>query len=144
MRQALVNERVFGLSPEKAALYYSYEFESLNTVLKTRTATLARMDLMLWQARLRDFSAARGWEPYLNPKNLCMALSVEAAELLECYQWKNPEEAMALKPVEREAVADEMADVLLYLLQLARVTGIDLEQAAEAKLRKNAIKYPAP
>jgi dCTP diphosphatase len=103
------------------------------------------MDFSAWQTRLQAFSEARDWEPYLNPKNLVMALSVEAAELLECYQWKDAGEALALTQSAegRQAVADEMADVLHYLLQLARVTGIDLEQAAEAKLAKNAIKYPA-
>lgn len=102
------------------------------------------MDLIAWQTRLRRFSDERGWEPYLNPKNLAMALSVEAAELLECFQWKTPAEAATLPAADREAVADEMADVLLYLLQLARATGIDLEQAAERKFAKNALKHPAP
>jgi NTP pyrophosphatase (non-canonical NTP hydrolase) len=101
------------------------------------------MDLLTWQRRLALFAAERGWEPYLNPKNLAMALSVEAAELVECFQWLSAEEAAALEPAQREAVADEMADVLIYLLQMARVTGIDLEAAAEAKLAKNARKYPA-
>lgn len=104
------------------------------------------MDLPAWQDRLHAFAAVRGWTPNLNPKNLSMALSVEAAELLECYQWLDAEQALRLteQPAGREAVADEMADVLLYLLQLARATGIDLEAAAEAKLHKNALKYPAP
>lgn len=104
----------------------------------------APMDLNAWQARLQAFSAARGWEPYQNPKNLVMALSVEAAELVECYQWLSPEQAAQPDARLREAVADEMGDVLIYLLQLARVTGIDLEAATEAKLAKTALKYPAP
>jgi NTP pyrophosphatase (non-canonical NTP hydrolase) len=102
------------------------------------------MDIPAWQARLQRFSAARGWEPFQNPKNLVMALSVEAAELVECYQWLTPEQAAAPSPDQRQAVADEIGDVLIYLLQLARVTGIDLEQAAEQKLAKTALKYPAP
>jgi NTP pyrophosphatase (non-canonical NTP hydrolase) len=102
------------------------------------------MNLTDWQNRLQVFAAERSWEPFLNPKNLAMALSVEAAELVECYQWLTPEQAAAPAPTQLEAVADEMADVLMYLLQLARVTGIDLEQAAEAKLLKNASKYPKP
>lgn len=100
------------------------------------------MDIKAWQSRLEDFAGERGWEPYLNPKNLVMALSVEAAELVECYQWLSPEEASAPSPALRDAVADEMADVLMYLLQLSRVTGIDLEQAVQAKWVKNALKYP--
>lgn len=104
------------------------------------------MDLSRWQTRLQGFTDERAWEAFLNPKNLAMALSVEAAELLECYQWLTPDEAQALTQGDpgREAVADEMADVMLYLLQLARVTGIDLDQALEAKFAKNALKYPVP
>ncbi len=102
------------------------------------------MNLIDWQNRLQVFAAGRNWEPFLNPKNLAMALSVEAAELVECYQWLTPEQAATPSAEQREAVADEMADVLMYLLHLARVTGIDLEQAAEAKLLKNASKYPKP
>ena len=104
------------------------------------------MDLSRWQTRLQGFTDERAWEAFLNPKNLAMALTVEAAELLECYQWLSPDEAQALTTgaTGREAVADEMADVMLYLLQLARVTGIDLEQALEAKFAKNALKYPVP
>jgi NTP pyrophosphatase (non-canonical NTP hydrolase) len=102
------------------------------------------MDLFVWQARLGAFATERGWEPHLNPKNLAMALSVEAAELVECYQWLTPAQAEQPTPAQRQAIADEMADVLMYLLQLARVTGIDLEAAAEAKLVKNALKYPPP
>lgn len=102
------------------------------------------MDIAHWQQRLAAFASARGWTPYLNPKNLAMALSVEAAELVECYQWLDADQARALttQPDGRERVADELADVLLYLLHLARETGIDLEAAAEAKLVKNALKYP--
>lgn len=104
------------------------------------------MELRTWQERLRGFAQERNWLPYLNPKNLSMALSVEAAELVECYQWRSPEEALALTTSEpgRTQVADEMADVLFYLLHLARETGIDLEAACEAKWVKNALKYPAP
>jgi NTP pyrophosphatase (non-canonical NTP hydrolase) len=105
------------------------------------------MDLVAWQNRLDAFAAERGWGPYLNPKNIAMALSVEAAELVELYQWASPAEAAAFgktEPAQREQVADELADVLLYLLQMARATGIDLEAAAEAKFAKNALKYPVP
>ena len=104
------------------------------------------MNLHAWQSRLQAFADERAWLPYLNPKNLVMALSVEAAELVECYQWCPPEAAPALTEEEpgRSQVADEMADVLMYLLHLARETGIDLEAACEAKLAKNALKYPAP
>ena len=96
------------------------------------------MDLAAWQQRLLAFTEARAWERYLNPKNLAMALSVEAAELVECYQWLDAEQAAQLtaQPDGRQAVADEMADVLLYLLQLARVTRASiLKQAVERQAR---------
>jgi len=104
------------------------------------------MDLSAWQLRLLAFAAERDWPPYLNPKNLAMALSVEVAELVECYQWLDPEQSRCLTDAEpgRTQVAEEMADVLMYLLHLARETGIDLEAACEAKLKRNALKYPVP
>lgn len=103
------------------------------------------MDLQALQHRLRDFAAARDWQPYHVPKNLAMALMVEAAELLELFQWLTPDESRTLTrdAAGKERVADEMADVLLYLLQLADHTGVDLEQAVERKLAKNALKHPA-
>ena len=104
------------------------------------------MDLPALQQRLRAFAAERAWQPYHTPKNLAMALMVESAELLELFQWLTPEESARLTadPAQRERVADELADVLLYLLQLADHTGIDLHEAVERKLLKNAAKHPAP
>lgn len=92
---------------------------------------------------LRQFCAARGWHAYHNPKNLAMALIVEAAELVEHFQWATPEESLALDERKRSEVADEIADVLIYLTELADVLGIDPMQAARAKIVKNAVKYPA-
>ena len=104
------------------------------------------MDIDALQQRLRDFAAARDWQPYHAPKNLAMALMVEAAELMEHFQWSTLDESRALTkdPVKKEAIADEIADVLLYLVQLADQTGVNIDAAVEAKLRKNAIKHPAP
>jgi NTP pyrophosphatase (non-canonical NTP hydrolase) len=103
------------------------------------------MDIKALQARLRDFAAARDWQSYHSPKNLAMALMVEAAELLELFQWKTITESCGFtrNPSDKERVADEIADVLLYLLQLADHTDVDVEQAVEHKLRKNAQKHPA-
>ena len=103
------------------------------------------MHLKTLQARLRDFAAARDWQPFHTPKNLAMALMVEAAELLELFQWLTTEQSHTLTkdPQDKERVGDEMADVLLYLLQLADHTGVDLGEAVERKLRKNAVKHPA-
>ena len=93
---------------------------------------------------LRAFCAARDWHRYHTPKNLVMALSVEAAELVEHFQWATPEESLALSAEKSGAVADEIADVLIYLTELADVLKIDPIAAARAKIVKNAVKYPAP
>jgi NTP pyrophosphatase (non-canonical NTP hydrolase) len=103
------------------------------------------MDVKDLQRRLREFAAARDWQRYHSPKNLAMALTVEAAELLELFQWLTTAESHTLTQdaADKERVGDELADVLLYLLQLADHTGVDLEAAVEHKLRKNAVKHPA-
>jgi NTP pyrophosphatase (non-canonical NTP hydrolase) len=101
-------------------------------------------DLTTLRDALRAFCAARGWHRYHTPKNLVMALSVEAAELVEHFQWSTPEESLNLSPEKRAEVADEIADVLIYLTELADVLGIDPIAAARAKIVKNAIKYPPP
>ena len=104
------------------------------------------VDLTELQARLRAFAAQRQWQPFHTPKNLAMALMVEAAELAEIFQWMTPEQSLAVRedPALREPIADEVADVLLYLLQLADHAGVDLAEAVEHKLRKNAVKHPVP
>ena len=92
--------------------------------------------------QLRDFAAARDWEQFHSPKNLASALSVEAAELLEHFQWITEEQSRQLDAATRQAVGHEIADVLLYLLQLADKLEIDVTQEAEKKLALNAVKYP--
>lgn len=92
--------------------------------------------------RQRRFAEARDWPQFHTPKNLAMALSVEAAELLECFQWLTPEQSIRLAAAERRAVEEEIADVLLYLLRLSDVLGIDPLQAAQRKMVINARKYP--
>ena len=101
-------------------------------------------DMTTLRDALRDFCAARDWHRYHTPKNLVMALSVEAAELVEHFQWATPEESLALAPEKRAEVADEIADVLIYLTELADVLGIDPIAAARDKIVKNAVKYPPP
>ena len=102
------------------------------------------MNIEALQQRLRQFAAARDWQPYHAPKNLAMALMVETAELMEHFQWSTLPESrgLARDPIKKEGIADEIADVLLYLLQLADHTGVDIEKAVEAKLEKNALKHP--
>ena len=101
-------------------------------------------DLAGLRDALREFCAARDWHRYHTPKNLVMALSVEAAELVEHFQWATPEESIKLPAAKRAEVADEIADVLIYLTELADVLGIDPIDAARAKIVKNAAKYPPP
>ena len=92
--------------------------------------------------QLRAFAAARDWDPFHSPKNLAMALSAEAAELLEIFQWLTEEQSRSLAPEARAAASDEVADVLLYLVRLADKLGVDPIAAANRKLLANAAKYP--
>ncbi len=107
-----------------------------------RTMTHTPDSLEHLRTRLAAFAAERDWNQFHNPKNLAMALTAEAGELLEHFQWLTPEQAASLPPDERDAVALECADVLLYLLRLADKLGVDLVAAAERKLQLNAQKYP--
>lgn len=92
--------------------------------------------------QIRAFAEARAWERFHTPKNLAMALSVEAAELLEPFQWLTAEQSQHLGAEQHEAVRQEIADVLIYLTRLADVLDIDLLDAAADKLAINARKYP--
>lgn len=94
------------------------------------------------QLKLATFAAERDWQPFHSPKNLASALVVEAGELLEPFQWMSEAQSRQLSDQQREAVALEMADVLLYLVQLAQATGVDLLDAAQRKMVINAQRYP--
>lgn len=91
---------------------------------------------------LQAFADARHWAPFHSPKNLASALTVEASELLEHFQWLTEAQSRELDATRREAVALEMADVLLYLVQLATQLEVDLVDAAQRKMALNALKYP--
>lgn len=91
----------------------------------------------------RRFAAERGWRRYHTPKNVAMALSVEAAELAEIFQWLTPAQSRRLPPAKKVHAGEEIADVLLYLIRLADLLGIDVAAAARDKIKKNALKYPA-
>lgn len=99
-------------------------------------------DLQSLTQALRDFASARDWAPFHSPKNLASALSVEAAELLEHFQWLTEAQSRALTAPKKAEVAAEAADVLLYLLQLCDQLGIDLVEAARQKMIVNGEKYP--
>lgn len=98
------------------------------------------------QRRLAEFAAARDWGRYHTPKNLAAALSVEAGELVEIFQWLTPEESGRVMATEESAarVRDEVADVLAYLLQFCEVLGVDAPAALEAKIERNEKRFPVP
>ena len=102
------------------------------------------MDIKSVQKRLREFAQEREWEQFHSPKNIATALAVEAAELLEPFQWLKEEESrrLAENPTDYARVEEEIADVMIYLLRLADLLEINLDQAVEEKIRKNAEKYP--
>ncbi|EST34359.1 nucleotide pyrophosphohydrolase [Streptomyces roseochromogenus] len=104
------------------------------------------LDLARLQRRLAAFAAARNWQPYHTPKNLAAALSVEASELVEIFQWLTPEESARVMadPGTAHRVTDEVADVLAYLLQFCDVLGIDPLTALDAKIARNEQRFPAP
>ena len=91
---------------------------------------------------LRQFAAERDWDQFHSPKNLASALAVEAAELLERFQWLTEDQSRNLPPAELSKVREEMADVLNYLVRLADKLDVDLVAAARDKIELNAIKYP--
>src|SRR4051812_37422648 len=97
------------------------------------------MDIEALQAALQDFADARAWDQFHSPKNLAMALSVEASELLEIFQWLSDDAAsrIAEDEVAKQRIAEELADVAIYLLRLADKVGVDLEASIEAKILKN-------
>ena len=99
-------------------------------------------DLQQLQAELRQFAQDRDWNQFHSPKNLATALSVEAAELLEHFQWLTEEQSRTLPQDRLDQIGEEIADVLLYLAQLSDKLGIDPMEAAKRKLLRNAEKYP--
>lgn len=90
------------------------------------------------------FVHERDWEQFHSPKNLSMALAAEAGELMEHFLWSTPEQsqAVARDPAKRSHIADELADVVIYALEFANSTGLDIAAAIEAKMAANARKYP--
>ena len=93
--------------------------------------------------RLREFARERDWEQFHSPKNLAMALIVEAGELVEHFQWLTEAQSQSLNADKREQVALELADVFIYLVRLADRLDVDLLDTAQRKIVLNAQKYPA-
>lgn len=101
------------------------------------------LDIAALQQKLRRFAAERDWEQFHSPKNLTMALSVEASELVEIFQWLTEAQSADLDADTRAAAAAEIADIQIYLVRLADRLNIDIREAVDAKLVQNARKYPA-
>ncbi len=99
-------------------------------------------DLTDLTAAVIAFRDERDWQQFHNPKDLALSLSLEAAELLEIFQWKQGPEIAQAAADKRERIADELADVLCYTLLMAHETGINLADALRVKLKANAAKYP--
>ena len=109
----------------------------------TSDASSPLRDLDQLRDRLRRFVAERDWDQFHSPKNLAMALIAEAAELVEQFQWLTEQESANLTPERKAPVADELADVLVYLVRIADKLDIDLLAAVAAKMERNEAKYPA-
>lgn len=103
---------------------------------------MSQNDLDILKNHLREFADTRDWNQFHSPKNLCMALSVEVAEITEHFQWLTEEQSRNLPAQKREEVATELADTLLYLVRLADKLDIDLLSAALSKMETNNQKYP--
>jgi NTP pyrophosphatase (non-canonical NTP hydrolase) len=102
------------------------------------------VDVAGLQAAIERFAREREWEPFHSPKNLAMALTGEVGELVEIFQWLTEEASrtVAQDPATARQVRDEIADVLVYLVRLAAVLDVDLDEAVRSKLTTNARKYP--
>ena len=99
-------------------------------------------DMESIRQHLREFASARDWDQFHSPKNLSMALSVEVGELVECFQWLTEDQSHSLSADQLASVADEIADIQLYLIRLADKVGVDIAAAVEQKIEKNEVKYP--
>lgn len=115
------------------------QVQSLNEAHASRLREDALTKL---RTRLRNFAAARDWNQFHSSKNLAIALSVEASELLEHFQWLTDKQSRQLSPVQTKRIEEEVADVFLYLIRLADVLDIDLILVAERKIDTNSRRYP--
>jgi dCTP diphosphatase len=100
-------------------------------------------DLESLKIQLRDFAAAREWDQFHSPKNLSMALIVEAAELVEHFQWLTEEQSRSLEQKQLEKVQEELADIQIYLIRIADKLNVDLLGAVRKKIDANEKKYPS-
>ena len=101
------------------------------------------MDIEALQQRLSDFAEARDWDQFHSPKNLSMALTAEAGELMEHFQWLTQTQSATLAPEKLQEVEEELADILIYLVRLTDKLQVDLPAAVDRKISINEAKYPA-
>jgi len=108
------------------------------------SASDARTTVAELKSQVLAFVRERDWEQFHSPKNLSMALAAEAGELMEHFLWSTPEQATVVvrDPAKRERIAEELADVVIYALEFANMTGIDVAASIESKLASNAGRYP--
>ena len=101
-------------------------------------------DIKELTGKIKAFVRERDWEQFHSPKNLSMALAAEAGELMEHFLWSESAASRAVSedPARRQEIADELADIVIYALEFANITGLDLAAAIEAKMAQNARKYP--
>ena len=100
------------------------------------------MDIFKIQNQLQKFASERDWEQFHSPKNLSMALSVEASELVEIFQWLTLEESNFPDQKQLDSIRSEVADIAMYLIRFCDVLEINLEEAIEEKIIENGNKYP--
>ena len=108
----------------------------------TGTERSTSLDVASIQQRLREFAEVRDWGQFHSPKNLAMALAAEGGELVEIFQWLTEAQSSELSEEERTRVSEELADIQIYLLRLADALDVSLPDAVEAKILRNADKYP--
>jgi len=135
-RRALVGINLPGSIINSSLDFIDYPQELTGTILTDQEFNTLR-------DRLKAFAQERDWEQFHSPKNLAMALIVEAAELLEHFQWLTPEQSELLAEDKRREVELEMADIFIYLMRMCERLDLDLLKVVEDKIKMNAEKYPA-
>ena len=128
-----------GVASKLAPALKSPQFGRMKEPLTDATTTIQEL-----KGRVLEFARERDWEQFHAPKNLSMALAAEAGELMEHFLWSTPEASRAVMndPVKRAKIAEELADVVIYALEFANVTGLDVAAVIEAKMAANGEKYP--
>lgn len=110
--------------------------------MKLLQKCVTKMEINKIKNILKKFSEDRDWEQFHSPKNLAMALSVEASELVEIFQWLTEEQSYNLSDSKKQHTKEEIADIAIYLLRICMKLDIDLEEAILEKMKKNEEKYP--